>query len=75
MSEERLEEIQLAVLEIIDNFTLLANSKRYNDKEKLEKITEYAKEQHDIIYKEICIYNDSKEDKIIELPALGKRIW
>ena len=61
-----IEDIQLDVLKILDNITLLANSTRKTSEEKIKLIKQYVKEQHDIIDKDINIHSD-EECKIIEL--------
>ena len=65
-TQERIEEIQYSMLEIINNVTLLCNSERKTAKEKVSLIKQYMYELYDEISEDIAIHND-EEDKIIEL--------
>ena len=65
-TQERIEEIQYSMLEVINNVTLLCNSERKTAKEKVSLIKQYMNELYDEIRGDIAIHND-EEDKIIEL--------
>ncbi len=65
-TQERIEEIQYSMLEVINNVTLLCNSERKTANEKVSLIKQYMYELYDEISEDIAIHND-EEDKIIEL--------
>ena len=65
-TQERIEEIQYSMLDIINNVTLLCISERKTAEEKVSLIKQYMDELYDEISEDIAIHND-EEDKIIEL--------
>lgn len=63
--QEIIEEMQLAVLDVFNNITVLLNSEKRTSDEKVKLLKEYVKEQSSILCSDIAIHNDA--DKIIEL--------
>ena len=65
--QEIIEEMQLAVLDVFNNMTVLLNSEKKTSDEKVKLLKEYVKEQSTILCSDLAIHNDS--DKIIELDS------
>ncbi len=65
--QEIFEEMQLAVLDVLNNMTVLLNSEKRTSDEKVEILRLYVKEQTSILCSDLSIHNDS--DKIIELDS------
>ena len=65
--QEIIEEMQLAVLDVLNNMTVLLNSNKKTSDEKVKLLKEYVKEQSTILSSDLAIHNDS--DKIIELDS------
>lgn len=65
--QEFFEEMQLSVLDVFNNITVLLNSEKRTSDEKVEIVKLYVKEQTSILCSDIAIHNDS--DKIIELDS------